>query len=147
MTIKTKIAFWLYFVAAVNPGVFGIVYLFREKFMPYHSVVVGIPWSDVPGPFQVLILGLLKGAGGLMVTTSVALLVLLLLPFRHGARWAVWAVPSLALLGYAALANAAAHVTLNSSAMPPWGAITVGVACIIAGAALSIPNQSKASGV
>jgi len=72
-----KVAFWLYVVGAVLPGfVFGAIYLFRGEFMPYHAVAVGMAWSEVPHPFQILTLALLKGVGGLWITLAVAQLVL-----------------------------------------------------------------------
>jgi hypothetical protein len=144
---KMKVAFWLYVVGGVLPGfVFGFIYLLRNEFMPYHAVAVGMAWSEVPGPFQILIIALLKGVGGAAVTLAVALLVLLLVPFRHGARWALWAVPSLALLNYITVANAMAHVMLNTPAVPPWNVTVFCTACIIVGAILSIPSQSRAGG-
>jgi hypothetical protein len=141
MSAKSKIAFWCYFLAIVGPGVFGIVFLLRQEFMPYHAVAVGMSWPEVPGPFQVLIMGLLKLAGGGWITTAMALLVLLLIPFRQGARWALWAVPSLGLLHYAGVLNAMTHVTLNSPATPPWGASIASIVLIFIGALFSVLSQ------
>jgi hypothetical protein len=123
------------------------MFLLRQEFMPYHAVAVGMPWPEVPGPFQVLIMGLLKLAGGGWLTTAVAEFVLLLIPFRQGTRWALWAVPSLGLLHYAGVFNAMAHVTLNTPAVPPWGASIASVILILVGASLSIPGRTKRGAV
>jgi hypothetical protein len=143
MPTRSKIAFWCYVVAMVGPAVWGAMFLLRSEFMPYHAVAVGMPWSEVPGPFRILIMALLKLAGGAWVTVVAAEFVLLLIPFRQGARWALWAVPSLGLLHFACVCNSMAHVTLNTPATPPWGATASSIALIIIGAALSIPGQTK----
>lgn len=48
--------------------------------MPYHADAVGMRWSEVPRPFQILTLALLKLAGGAWLTVAAAELVLLLGP-------------------------------------------------------------------
>jgi hypothetical protein len=143
---RSKIAFWCYVIAMIGPAVWGVMFLFRSEFMPYHADAVGMPWSEVPEPFRILIMALLKLAGGGWLTVAIAEFVLLLVPFRQGARWALWAVPSLGLLHFAGVCNAMAHVTLNTPATPPWGATIASVALILIGAALSIPGQAKSRG-
>jgi hypothetical protein len=119
------------------------MFLFRSDFMPYHAAAVGMPWSEVPEPFQILIMALLKLAGGGWITVAISQLVLLLVPFRQGARWALWAVPSLGLLHYAGVCNAMAHVTLNTAATPPWIPTIASIVLILVGAALTIPGRVK----
>jgi hypothetical protein len=143
MSTRAKIAFWCYVSAMVGPGVWGAMFLLRSDFMPYHAAAVDMPWSEVPGPFQILIMALLKLAGGGWITVALAEFVLLLVPFRQGARWALWAVPSLALVHFAGVCNAMAHVTLHTTATPPWGATIGSVVLVLVGAALSIPGQAK----
>ena len=140
MNTRSRIAFWCYLLSIVGTGVVGLSFILRYEFMPYHSVAVGMPWSQVPDPFQILIMGLLRLAGGAWFTVAIAELWLLLIPFRQGARWAIWAVPAVGLLHYAGVANAMAHVTLNTDAVPPWGPSMVSVVLILTGAALSIPG-------
>jgi hypothetical protein len=53
---------------------------------------------------------------------------LLFFPFRHGARWALWAVPLLMLAQYAAPMPAMMHLTMNTSATPPW---TLTIGCMV----------------
>jgi hypothetical protein len=147
MSPRAKIAFWCYVLAMAGPGVWGIMFLTRSEFMPYHADAVGVPWSEVPRPFQVLILGLLKLAGGAWLTVAVAQFVLLLGPFRQGSRWAQWAVPAIGLLHYVGVVVAMAHVTINSPASPPWGAAIASVLLVLAGAALSLPRRQAPGAV
>jgi hypothetical protein len=147
VTTRTKIAFWCYIAAMAGPGAWGVMYLLCNEFMPYHAVAVGMPWPEVPVPFKILIIALMKVAGGGWVTVAVAVFVLLLVPFRQGARWAYWAIPSLGLLHYADVCIAMAHVMTNTPATPPWGFTIAGIILLLIGAALSIPTRAKASGV
>ena len=78
--------------------------------------------------FQGVILALTRLAGGLWVATALAILVVLLVPFRRGARWALWAVPLLMRAQYVAPMPAMAHLSTHSAATPPW-ALTLG--CIV----------------
>jgi hypothetical protein len=103
-------------------------FLLRSEFTSYHGAAAGVPWAEVPRNFQVVILALTKLAGGLWVAFALCILVLLFVPFRRGARWAVWAVPLLMLAHYLAPMPAMIHLTTHTSATPPW-ALTLG--CIV----------------
>jgi hypothetical protein len=143
---KTTIALLCYVGAMAGPGIFGLMFLFRSEFMPYHADAVGVPWPEVPKPFQTLILALLKLAGGAWLTVAVAELVLLFGPFRHGARWTLWAVPALGLLHWAGVCYAMAYVTLNTPARPPWIPAIASITLLLAGAALSMSAERQLGG-
>jgi hypothetical protein len=120
MTNRLRFAFWCYVFLLVSLAAWGIGFLLRSEFTSYHSVAVGLPWSEVPRNFQILILALIKLAGGLWVAFTLCVSVILLVPFRQGARWALWAVPLLLIAQYCAPMPAMALVTLNTPATPPW---------------------------
>jgi hypothetical protein len=141
VNVRTKIALSCYLIAMAGPGIFGVIFLVRNEFMPYHADAVGMPWSEVPRSFQTLIMALLKPAGGAWLTIAVAQLVVLFVPFRQNARWALWAVPSLGLLHYAGVSVAMAHVTLNTDATPPWIPTIASMVLLMIGAALTIPRH------
>jgi hypothetical protein len=121
-----KIAFGCYLTAIAGLGAWGVVYLLRSDFMPYHVVAVGTPWSEVPRQFQVLVLTLYKLTGAAWAVIGLSLLVLLFGPFRQGLLWARRAIPALLLVQGAGVMNAMAYISLNSPAMPPW-AVTIAV--------------------
>jgi hypothetical protein len=129
MTTRTRFAFWIYLLLTLAGAAWGIGFLLRSEFTPYHGAAAGVPWSDVPANFQIVMLALTKLAGGLWVASALCVLVLLLIPFRQGARWTLWAVPMLMLAQYVAPMPAMTHLTANSPSSPPW-ALTTG--CIIA---------------
>ena len=133
MNTRMKLAFCLYFLSNLLLAAFGLVYLFRGEFMPYHSVAVGMPWSGVSPNFQVLITALMRGFGGSMLVLALTNFLVLLVPFRQGASWALWGVPILGLLQAAGAAYAMSHVALNTSASPPlWTAIVGAVSVVVA---------------
>ncbi len=57
--------------------------------MPYDSVAVGMPWSGVSPNFQVLITALMRGFGGSMLVLAMTNFLVLFVPFRQGASWAL----------------------------------------------------------
>ncbi|HEX4871375.1 MAG TPA: hypothetical protein VFV27_03595 [Nevskiaceae bacterium] len=124
MSPRTRFAFWIYLLLMIAGAAWGIGFLLRSEFTPYHGAAAGVPWSEVPPNFQIVILALTKLAGGLWVAFTLCIFVLLLLPFRRGERWALWAVPLLMLAQYAAPMPAMTHLTVNSPASPPW-ALTI----------------------
>lgn len=128
MTTRMKFAFWIYLLLMIAGAAWGIGFLLRSEFTPYHRAAAGVPWSEVPANFQVVILALTKLAGGLWVAFSLSIFVLLFVPFRQGARWAMWAVPLLMLAEYVAPMPAMYHLTTNSASTPPW---TLTISCIV----------------
>jgi len=71
--------------------VFGVRYMRREAFLPYHAAVAGKSWAGLDPGVQVVILGMLKIIGGGFATLGVTLL-WLCLALHEGARWAPWAI-------------------------------------------------------
>jgi hypothetical protein len=71
--------------------VFGVRYMRREAFLPYHAAVAGQSWTEIDAGLQVVIRGMLKIIGGGFVTFGVTLL-WLSFALYEGARWAPWAI-------------------------------------------------------
>ena len=90
MTRLHSIAFCLFALALLPPVVYGLVYLVRGRFMPYHEAALGRPWEDLDLRLQTLLIGLLKVIGGCMLSCSVAGYILLWIPFRESHSWANW---------------------------------------------------------
>jgi hypothetical protein len=83
-------------LAAVLALAFGVRYLLTKSFMPYHAAVVGKPWAELEPRLQIIILGMLKVAGGGFLGYGVSLL-WLLLPLQRGEAWAAWAALTVSL--------------------------------------------------
>ncbi len=146
MNSRLKVAFGCYFLTGLLLLGFGVAYLFRQEFMPYHSAAVGLPWADVPSNFQILILALMKAVGGAIIAVAFAFYAVLLVPFRGSARWALWALPILALVQSAAAFYPMSYVAFNTTANPPLWAPAIGVLLTVAAFVLSV-SASKKTGV
>ena len=133
MPSPMKFAFTCHSLAAALLVVFGFVYLFRPEFMPYHADAIARDWGDVEEPFQVLILALMRVAGGGWVASATAIAILLLVPFRQGLRWARWAIPVVGLLVSAPALYATAYVRRYTPAEPPWLAALAGMTLLMLG--------------
>ena len=83
-----------YGIVALISFVFGVIYLTRPQFMPYHSLALGKPWSEVEPNIQILILALMRVAGAGFVATAIAVTILLR-PFKAGEQWAIYGIFSI----------------------------------------------------
>lgn len=147
MSMKLKIAFACHLAAIFIVAAFGVTYLFRSEFMPYHAVAVGMSWTEVSAPFQILILALMRAVGGGCLAVVVLALFVLIVPFRQGAIWARWAIPAGGLLIAAGALYAMFSVAMNSAASPPWIGPAAGALLLLVGLALSLgERRSMAEG-
>ena len=87
------ISFISYGFVALISIIFGFIYLIKNQFMPYHSEALGLSWSDLEPNLQILILALMRVAGGGFLATGLAMLILLIIPFRAGDSWSIYAIP------------------------------------------------------
>jgi hypothetical protein len=138
-----KIAFGCHLLATFIVAAFGVTYLSKAEFMPYHSVAVAMPWAEVAPSFQALILGLMKALGGACLAVVVLELILLFGPFRQGVVWARWAIPAGGLVICVGALYGMRHVALNTSATPPWIGPGGAALLMVAGLLLSL-GQPKA---
>ena len=76
---------------ALGGILFGVRYMRREAYLPYHADVAGKSWNELDPGVQVIILGMLKIIGGGFATLGVTLL-WLCFALHEGARWAPWAI-------------------------------------------------------
>ena len=82
-----------YGAAAVLLG-FGLIYLIKGSFMPYHSEAVSQKWEAVDPAFQILILALMRATSGGFIATAIAIV---FLQFRFSYNVDSW-IPALILV-------------------------------------------------
>ena len=98
---------------------FGIVYLFRDSFMPYHSQAVSMKWEEVAPATRYLLLALMRATSGGFLTVAVAIIFLQYkfqtdkLPWIPGLILVLGTIPMLCLL-YAVLT-----VSMHTPGRPP----------------------------
>jgi hypothetical protein len=78
-------------LVALGGILFGVRYMRREAYLPYHADVTGKSWGELDPGIQVIVLGMLKIIGGGFATLGVTLL-WLCFALHEGARWAPWAI-------------------------------------------------------
>jgi len=143
MSTRMKISFWCYALGSLIVTTFGIVYLVRPEFMPYHSVAVGMPWASVAPSFQVLILALMRAVGAACLALAILQWTLLLIPFRQGAAWATWAIAVSGLVMCAGSLFAMMLVAQHTPATPPWIAPAAGAVLLVVGLVLSLKRRAS----
>ncbi|MEL6494049.1 MAG: hypothetical protein AAFQ41_02865 [Cyanobacteria bacterium J06623_7] len=86
------ISYFCYGAIALISLIFGLIYLIRGQFMPYHRVALGKSWQEIEADTQTLILALMRATGGGLISTAIAILVLLYIPVRAGEIWASYSI-------------------------------------------------------
>jgi hypothetical protein len=143
MNTRRKIAFACNLLSAFGLAGFGLVYLFSSRFMPYHEVAVGVRWSDIDAPFQILLLALIKAAGAGFLCASLTLFILLFIPFREGCRWARWAIFAIGSGIIVPLIYVVLSVKLATPASPPLIMPIAGMILLTAGLLLSSDKEER----
>lgn len=143
MSLRLKTSFFCYMLILPQAITFSLIYLFRSEFMPFHASIVEQNWSEVDPAFQILILALMKVAGGGWLSIVIAVSILLFGPFRKGKRWAYWAVPAVALPPMLIILYLQINVSLNTQSSPPWVFSVLGLILLLAGFILSMVPETK----
>ena len=139
---RHRLAALLYAGPAIASLVLGIVYLFRDSFMPYHAAAVGQSWGDLDTGTQALIKALMETAGGGLLALGVLVLLLVAIPIRRGERWARLAAPAALLLFYVPALLATLSVLRETPGSPPWSFNVVACLCAVVGLLLDTPWRS-----
>ena len=98
----------------------GVLYIVTPRFMPYHADALGVTWEALPSHYQGFLLGVIKAMGAGSIAVTLALMLLLWIPFRRGERWARWAVPVVGMTFTTLTAYAAYTIDINTPASTPW---------------------------
>jgi hypothetical protein len=124
-------------VAIVLLG-FGAVYLTRNQFLPYHGQAIGLSWSQVDPNLQILILALMRVAGTGFVVAGLAMLVLLLIPWRAGETWSLYAIPAISFCACFGSIYATFLVKTKTPGTPPLRLSILGLVLTMMGLIFSI---------
>lgn len=130
--MRKKLAALAYGITAVVSIVMGSIYLFKFSFMPYHAAAVSRDWTEMESSYQILISALMTVAGGGWISVGIAILALLIFPFKNDQKWVIFFIPFLILLFYIPNLWATLYVLKNTPASPPWYGNAI--ACVSAAA-------------
>jgi len=120
MSGRDTIAFVLYFVCVLMSIGFGVMLLFCKTLLPYHKKVITMTWEELRPGLQVLLQCFIKIAAAGFRVTGVAVLILLLIPFRQGHQWAHWAIPLLGIVFFSFSLYCAARQAIKTHVATPW---------------------------
>lgn len=115
----------------------GLLYVVTPRFMPYHAEALATTWEALPPHHQGFVLGVIKGMGAGSIAVTLALAILLLVPFRRGEPWARWAIPLVGTVFTALTAYAAYTIDVRTPASTPWRQTLGLFALFVIGAAIS----------
>jgi hypothetical protein len=125
-------------LVALGAILFGVRYMRREAYLPYHAAVAGKSFSELDPGVQVVILGMLKIIGGGFATLGVALL-WLCFALHEGARWAPWAIPTVSAAALGPMLHVAVKLrTFRPGAQTPVGPTLAMMTLIVIGVGLSL---------
>jgi len=75
--MKTKIGYFLSFLAIIITMLFGAVYFFYPSYLPHHAELTNSTWDEVPPELQRLIRMLMMTIGGLTISLGLFLSMIL----------------------------------------------------------------------
>jgi len=82
------------YISALPLLAFGLTYLLKDSFMPYHSEAVSLQWEEVDKNIQFLILALMRAVSGGMILAGFIIIWLQIKFNKSKLKW----IPSLILL-------------------------------------------------
>ena len=142
---RHRVAAFLYAAPAIASLLLGVIYLFRDSFMPYHAAALGRGWGELDPATQTLLKALMEVAAGGWLALGALVLLLVAFPIRRGERWARLAAPAALLLFYVPALLATLSVLSATPASPPWRFNLVACLCAVVGLLLDAPWRSVRS--
>jgi hypothetical protein len=125
-------------LVALGAILFGVRYMRRDAYLPYHAAVAGRSFVDLDPGIQVVVLGMLRIIGGGFVTLGVALL-WLCFALHKGAGWAPWAILSVSAVALGPMLYVAIGLrAYRPEAQTPVRPVLVMMLLIAAGVTLSL---------
>ncbi len=111
----------------------GMRYLLSTRVMSYHQEALGSSWEMLSPGTQVMTLNFMKSAAAGFVTCAVAIIFLLVFPFRKGEPWSRWALLSISLCELSIIAYCTHQVKSLTPANPPLVVLLILVSLSILG--------------
>ena len=138
-----KIGSLLNYLFAALSLTFGIIYLTRSSFMPYHGLALALNWNEVEQNTQFLILGLMRAVSGGFIVSSVTII---FLQYKFSTDKSSW-IPSLIFIIGIIIESTTLYATLvvrlNTPGNPPVSLAILGLVLLFAGFIL---NQKSLHG-
>ena len=139
-SIKIKLALFCFSFNAVGLFLFGLIYTFSSELLPFHLAAISTSWDELPPVFQVLYLGMMKTEGAGFLSSAVAIVFLLAIPFRRGERWSAWAILAIGVVEHFPGVIGAMTTSQLTPASSPWQLSLLGMSLLGLGLVLSLSH-------
>ncbi len=124
---------------------FGFIYLFRNSFMPYHSVAISMDWTQVDPATRYLILALMRATSGGFISLAFAMI---FLQYKFTQCRIPW-IPSLILIigtiAMICISYATIIISSHTPGRPPILEAVIGEILLIAGFIFNLKHVQKTS--
>ncbi|MFU8844691.1 MAG: hypothetical protein ACNA7V_12890 [Bacteroidales bacterium] len=117
------------YISALPLLAFGLTYLLKDSFMPYHSEAVSLQWEEVDKNIQFLILALMRAVSGGMILAGFIIIWLQIKFNKSKLKW----IPSLILLSGTIVGLTTLYATIIVITNTPGNPPTVLVIACMAG--------------
>lgn len=138
MTTILKISFSCYSITAIVSIIFGIIYLTRSEFMPYHAVALEREWTELDIKTQTLILALMRVAGGGFLATGMAVILLIYLYIKTTEEWIIYIIPTIGFVTSLSSLYATLLVKNRTAGLPPVNLTLLSIGLMLTGFILSL---------
>ncbi len=138
MTAILKISFSCYSITAIISIIFGIIYLTRSEFMPYHAVALEREWTELDIKTQTLILALMRVVGGGFLATGMAVILLIYLYIKTTEEWIIFIIPTIGFVTSLSSLYATLLVKKRTPGLPPVNLTLLSIGLMLTGFILSL---------
>ena len=128
----------LYIISGVAI-LYGFVYMFTPRIMPYHERFLGVTQDKLDPKVLFLILSLLKGAGAASIAMGVGIAMLVKGPFSKGDNWVRWTIFVMLILALVPVMIIALYIGMYT----PWWLIGVMITMVLIAMIISRPEAEN----
>jgi hypothetical protein len=141
MSFPTIVSVICFSIVILIGMVFAILYLFRRKFMPYHADAVEKSWNDLDDKNRILIIALMRVAGGGWMASSVAIGILMYFYILQGDQLASLAMAITGLAVSIPTLGATLIVKRRTKANPPVFVVVFAILLLLAGLLVALMTE------
>lgn len=145
MTHLKNISLICYTLVAIATLIFGIRFTLSSTLMPYHLDALGTTWDALDANSRVLMLNFMKSYAAGFITTAIAMLIILYIPFLKGDLWAYIAVFAIAMVELSNILFRTLSVQKNTPANPPAAGLVIMLAVVVSSFILSMVSRINSS--
>ena len=131
--MKIRIAAFVNYLVAVMMMVMGIIYLTKTSFMSYHGDAISLNWDEVDQNTRVLILALMRGISGGLISVSITVLFLEFKFISSKLKWIPVLIVIVGIILSSSIIYAMLIVKINTPGNPPIALAFSGTVLLITG--------------